>query len=81
MKKKIFDNLCDLYPATAENLRQRALERRMHFIKVMEEQDRKMIDNKHKALRHSITRRPESKLRTDGSQMSLNKYKMLAMEN
>jgi hypothetical protein len=37
VKKKIFDGLCDLYPATAENLRQRALERRMHFIKIMEE--------------------------------------------
>ena len=40
VSKKVFLNLCELFPVTAENLRHRALLRRLHFIQAMEKLDR-----------------------------------------
>ncbi len=33
-------NLCDLFPVTADNLKQRGLHKRMHYLKAMERLDR-----------------------------------------
>lgn len=40
VSKKVFLRLCDLFPVTAENIRNRALLRRLHFIQAMEKLDR-----------------------------------------
>lgn len=41
VKKSKFLELCSLFPQTEENLRARSLERRLHFIKKMEQLDLK----------------------------------------
>ena len=38
--RKVFMNLCDLFPVTAENLKVRGLHKRMHYLKAMERLDR-----------------------------------------
>lgn len=49
VSKKVFMNLCDLFPVTAENLKARGLQKRMHYLKVMERLDNQK-DNKYRAL-------------------------------
>jgi len=58
IKKKVFLNLCELYPDTAENLRIRGLERRYQFIKKMNEYDN-VSPNKFKALKRSFRKKLE----------------------
>jgi hypothetical protein len=38
--RKVFLNLCDLFPVTHENLRERGLQKRLHYIKTMRMQDK-----------------------------------------
>lgn len=54
ISKKMFLNLCDLFPITASNLRSQALQRRHHFIKAMEKQD---VCSPLKALQRSMKRK------------------------
>lgn len=40
VSRKVFMNLCDLFPVTEDNLKQRSLHKRMHYLKAMERLDR-----------------------------------------
>lgn len=40
VSKKVFLRLCELFPITADNIRHRALLRRMHFVQAMEKLDK-----------------------------------------
>ena len=33
--RKVFLNLCDLFPVTAENLKERGLQKRLHYLSTM----------------------------------------------
>lgn len=35
VSKKVFLNLCDLFPVTADNLKQRGLHKRLHYLRAM----------------------------------------------
>lgn len=37
--RKVFLNLCDLFPVTQENLKERGLEKRLHYLKAMKRLD------------------------------------------
>eukprot|EP00347_Sterkiella_histriomuscorum_P018484 403345342 len=54
--KKVFLNLCDLFPITAENLRVQGLRRRAFFTKAMEQLDSKSSKNL-QALKRSIKKK------------------------
>lgn len=38
--KKVFMNLCDLFPVTGENLKQRGMMKRLHYLGAMERLDK-----------------------------------------
>ncbi len=60
--KKIFLNLCELYPVTAENLKNLSLRRRQHYLKGMEKLDNiSMI----KVLKKSMRRQVRSMMAKD----------------
>jgi hypothetical protein len=40
VSRKVFQNLCDLFPVTGENLKQRGLHKRKHYLKAMERLDK-----------------------------------------
>lgn len=67
VSKKVFNNLCDLFPVTAENIKQRGLEKRFHYLKAMEKLD--MQNDTYKALKRSS--REDVKANVNGSQDSL----------
>jgi hypothetical protein len=67
VSKKVFNNLCDLFPVTAENIKQRGLEKRFHYLKAMEKLD--MQTDTYKALKRSSKEDP--KTHVNGSQDSL----------
>ena len=67
VSKKIFSNLCDLFPVTAENIKQRGLEKRFHYLKAMEKLD--MQTDNYKALKRSS--KEDAKTNPNGSQSSL----------
>ena len=48
--RKVFLNLCDLFPVTQENLRERGMQKRLHYLKAMKCQDKQ---EKKKALTRS----------------------------
>ena len=62
ISKKVFLNLCELFPTTAENLRLLSLKRRFHFIKAMELQD---MASPMKALHRSIKKRIKQRAEGD----------------
>jgi hypothetical protein len=53
--KKVFMNLCDLFPVTADNLKNRGLQKRIHYLKAMERLDR--TQPSYKALVRSPSKR------------------------
>ena len=61
--KKVFNNLCDLFPVTAENIKQRGLEKRLHYLKAMEKLD--MQTDNYKALKRSS--KEDAKMHINGS--------------
>ena len=52
--KKVFLNLCDLFPITAENLKERGLLKRLHYLRAMEKLDSNSV---YKALKRRISKR------------------------
>ena len=48
VSKKVFMNLCELFPVTGNNLKERGLKKRMHYLKAMEKLDR--LNPNYKAL-------------------------------
>ncbi|CDW90866.1 cation channel family protein [Stylonychia lemnae] len=67
ISKKVFLNLCELFPTTAENLRVLSLKRRYHFIQAMELQD---MSSPLKALHRSIKKRIKQKADDDSKNPS-----------
>lgn len=53
-------NLCDLFPVTADNLKQRGLHKRMHYLKAMERLDR--TNDTYKALHRPKKQEEELKI-------------------
>jgi hypothetical protein len=43
VSKKVFLNLCELFPITAENIKKRGLEKRLHYIRAMEKLDENAV--------------------------------------
>jgi len=66
VSKKVFMNLCDLFPVTADNLKARGLQKRMHYLKVMERLDNQK-DNKYKALSRGAKKTPPKNIHEHAS--------------
>ena len=49
--RKVLQNLCDLFPVTAENLKNRGLQKRLHYLKAM-----LRLDNQPKAKYRALSR-------------------------
>jgi hypothetical protein len=59
VSKKVFMNLCDLFPVTADNLKQRALQKRLHYLRAMEKLDKTSV---YKGLGRSLKKKFKLKL-------------------
>lgn len=74
VSRKVFMNLCELFPVTADNIKQRGLVKRMHYLKAMERLDR--TNPTYKALTRS-KKLEETKLISNGKTDSLLDQKTL----
>ena len=54
VSKKVFLSLCDLFPVTTDNIKQRGLQKRLHYLRAMEKLDKNSV---HKSLSRSLKKK------------------------
>lgn len=56
VSKKVFLALCDMFPVTANNIKEQGLKKRLHYLRAMEKLEKNSV---HKSLKRSINKKIE----------------------